>query len=181
MWVFGWPFYADRTAKLAKECGIVPPETSDKDASQAMINFIYCLKNRHPAEYISAEIDGEWRPMIALCRDEDARRREDAKIPPHDIPPLNTCRVIRQCLGIPASQAPEWYWTYEGDYDPPEDDLRECGHAPAIISKTDVKCRLPMLLQHHRTPRYGLCTQYRSNKEPFKNACSSASSSQNQV
>ena len=136
MWVFGWPFYADRAAKQAREWGFVPPDASDVDASQHMLTRIYCLKNSRPARFIPVDMDGEWRPIIALCSDENAKRKEDATIP-REIPPFITCLKIQKCLGIPDGQAPQWYWTDDDDDDEPDDYFREYLHITVCLVSND--------------------------------------------
>ena len=124
VWVFGWPFYTDRTAKQAREWGLAPPDSADDEASQRMLTMIYCLEDSHPSEYIDVDMNGEWHPIIALCRDEDAKSKEDAKIS-RKVPPFVTCLKIQKCLGIPPSEAPQWYWSDDDDDEYPEDVTRE--------------------------------------------------------
>lgn len=55
-----------------------------------MINILYTL----------ADMDGKWRPIIALYRDEKAKRGEDAKVP----------RKIPSCTrGLPYHSMMPWH------------------------------------------------------------------------
>ena len=126
MWVFGWPFDEERVAKLAREWKITPPDATDEQAQQDLITRIYCLRHRYPAEYVFAERDNDYLPIIALCSDKKAHRKEDAKVPRDAIPPYKTCVRIRRLLGIRAGVAPQWYWTDDMDDDPRDGSIRTC-------------------------------------------------------
>lgn len=116
MCVSGWPSIIERATKQAREWGFAPQDASDNDAGVHMLSRILRLKDSHPAEYVAVKMNDKWRPIIALCRDEKAERKEDAKIP-SNIPPYRTCVQIQRCLGVPVGEAPQWYWTDGEDMD----------------------------------------------------------------
>lgn len=118
MWVLGWPFIPERVAKQAREWGFASQELSDDDASVIILGMIFGLEHsEHVVQYVEVDMDGEWRPIIALCRDEKADKKEDAEISRDKIPPFRTCVKIQRCLGVPVGEAPEWYWTDGEDID----------------------------------------------------------------